>query len=89
MTNLSRDIYFTTHNTQSSLRISFSNVTIVLLQLSINAIQTYFNLNNISSLFDFSHGSYLTNIIIAICAFSGYLIFKNGKLSKDDSESII
>ncbi|MEF9622674.1 hypothetical protein PJ262_06100 [Streptococcus dysgalactiae] len=42
-----------------------------------------------SSIFDFSHGSYLTNIIIAICAFSGYLIFKNGKLSKDDSESII
>lgn len=89
MTNLSQNTYFTTSNSQNSLKICLFNIFIVLLQLSINLIQTYFNLNDMSSLFDFSHGSYLTNIIIAICAFSGYLIFKNGKLSKDDSESII
>lgn len=64
MTNLSQNTYFTTSNSQNSLKICLFNIFIVLLQLSINLIQTYFNLNDMSSLFDFSHGSYLTNILL-------------------------
>lgn len=89
MKNLSLGIYFNNTNSLESIRIAILNIFVIFAQISASIVQERIGIKNTSSLFNFSHSSLTPNIIIIVCAFSAFLIFKNGKVTQDDSESII
>ncbi|WP_422802873.1 DUF2975 domain-containing protein [Streptococcus sp. FT1-106] len=81
--------YFVVENAESSVRIAVLTLMTIILQVGAHLLFDFFNIENASSLFDFSHTNYFYGIIIVVVAFAGFLIFKKGKALKDDADGFI
>lgn len=71
--------YFVVENAESSVRIAVLTLMTIILQVGAHLLFDFFNIENASSLFDFSHTNYFYGIIIVVNIFAGFLIFKKAK----------
>lgn len=88
--NLSQETYFAQSNIVSSLRLVWIFALILTIQFISNVMLNYLAIHNASDIFSHSSfGDYTLNLVFLLIAFTGYLIFKNGRATQEDSESII
>lgn len=87
--NMASENYFIQENSRFSLIITLLTLLIILVQLISTFVFQWFDIPKTSALFNFSHVNYFYNIIIVLIASAAYFIFKSGKATKDDAESII
>lgn len=89
MLNLSNENYFVEENANYCKKIFLFLMTLTILKLIAELIFRWLYVNNVSMIFEMSFKNYFVNIMFIILSYASYLVFKNGKSLKDDSESII
>lgn len=88
--NLSEEHYFVESNITSCLSLVWFLGLILVLQFVSNLSLKYFSMQHASYLFNgFSSGDYTLTVVFLIIAFASYLVFKKGKATQDDVESIV
>ena len=89
LVNFEKKDYFLDSNSKYSRDIFIALIVLTICQIISMLVFNYFNVDNISSVYNLTIKDYLTNIIMMVIAFSSMMIFNSGKSLKDDSESII
>lgn len=89
LVNLEKEDYFSDLNSKYSKNILIAILILTTCQIISKLVFNYFNVDNVSGVFNLTIKDYLTNIIFMVMAFSSMIIFDTGKSLKEDSESII
>ncbi|MEX2783738.1 DUF2975 domain-containing protein [Streptococcus sp. H49] len=84
-----KDKYFCLENLEGLKRSAFLLSGFTILQLLLNLIFNYLNVENVSELFNFSIKKYLTNITLLTFNYLAIIVFKKGIDIQKENEEII
>lgn len=87
--NFTNNEYFSEDNYKCSKEILIAVVILTICQISARVSFSYIHIDDVSMIYDLSVKDYLLNMFFGMTAFISTILFKNGKILKDDSESII
>lgn len=87
--NFQNKEYFSKDNSKYSREILIAIIILTVCQISAHIVFNYMRVTDVSEIYNLSAKDYFFNIILGIIAFVAMILFQNGKILKDDSESII
>jgi hypothetical protein len=87
--NFQKKEYFSNNNSKYSIEILIAIIILTICQILAQISFNYMHVTDVSVIYDLSVKDYLFNIVLVVIAFISTILFKNGKILKDDSESII
>lgn len=87
--NFQNEEYFSKDNSKYSREILIAIIILTVCQISAHIGFNYMQVTDVSAIYNLSAKDYFFNIILGIIAFVAMILFQNGKILKDDSESII
>lgn len=87
--NFQNKEYFSKDNSKYSREILIAIIILTVFQISAHIGFNYMQVTDVSAIYNLSAKDYFFNIILGIIAFVAMILFQNGKILKDDSESII